>query len=140
MATFRLSVVAPDRSVVDEEVNSVIVPGAEGYFGVMSHHQGLVNVLKAGQLEYDSAETKQRHFVAIGGGFAEFSDNRLTILADSATLAHEVDVAREEEALARARAALRGESSPLTFEEAQQELERAMARIKAAQRASAKPD
>ncbi|MBW7926514.1 MAG: ATP synthase F1 subunit epsilon [Fimbriimonadaceae bacterium] len=131
MATFTLSVVAPDRAVVETEATSVIAPGADGYFGVMASHVPIVSVLRAGLLEYQDANL-QRNFVAIGGGFAEFSGNKMTILADSADLAEEVDVARETAALERARKALRGEDSTMTAEQATAELDRAMNRLKAA--------
>ncbi|MCW5943565.1 MAG: ATP synthase F1 subunit epsilon [Fimbriimonadaceae bacterium] len=132
MATFRLSVVAPDQSVVDEEVRSIVAPGDSGYFGIWANHIPIVATLRAGLLEYEDLD-RQRNYVALGGGFLEFSNNKTTILADSAAHARDVDVEKERVALEQARAALRGESSSMTSAEAQQELERAMFRIKAAQ-------
>lgn len=130
---FSLSIVAPDRSVVEDQAVSVIAPGSEGYFGVMAGHVPMVAALRAGIVEY--LDTKnQRHHVAVGGGFAEVSGQRLTILADSAALATEIDVKEEELRLERARKALRGEDSELNSAEATEEIERAMARIRAAKR------
>lgn len=130
---FSLSIVAPDRSVVEDQAVSVIAPGSEGYFGVMAGHVPMVAALRAGIVEY--LDTKnQRHHVAVGGGFAEVSGQRLTILADSAALATEIDVKEEELRLERARKALRGEDSEMTSAEATEEIERAMARIRAAKR------
>ena len=77
----QLSVVAPDRSVVNEPIQSVIIPGAEGYFGVLRGHIPLIAALKAGLLEYVDANN-QRHFVSISGGFAEISPTKINILAD----------------------------------------------------------
>jgi F-type H+-transporting ATPase subunit epsilon len=130
---FHLSIVAPDRSVVDEPVTSVVAPGAEGYFGIWAGHQPVVASLKAGLLEY-SDKNGQRNFIAMGGGFLETDGNHVTILADDAERAQEIDIARAEEALDRARRALRGEESGMTAEQATAEIERAMNRIRIARR------
>ncbi len=132
---FKLSVVAPDRSVVEVDVSSVMAPGLEGYFGVMAGHQPIIAALRAGLLEYIGVDG-QRHIVAIGGGFAEFSLNKMTVLADDAYLAEEIELASVEAELEEARRALRGESSSMTAEAATQAVDRAMARIRAAKRAS----
>jgi F-type H+-transporting ATPase subunit epsilon len=128
---FTLSVVAPDRSVVEERASSVVAPGLEGYFGVMGGHEPLISAIKAGVLEYqDPAGNK--HFVAIGGGFAEVTPDRVTILADTADKAPEIDIADAERTLEEARKALRGEPSTMSKEQATTELDRAVNRIKAA--------
>lgn len=130
-ATFHLSVVAPDRSVVEEEVVSVIAPGAAGYFGVLKNHVPLVVALKPGLLEYVTA-THDRHYVAIKGGFFELANDKATILADAAEPATEIDIARAEKDLEEARKALRGEDSPMDTDDAVIELEYAVIRQKAA--------
>jgi len=128
---FTLSVVAPDRSVVEERATAVVAPGFEGYFGVMGGHEPLISAIKAGVLEYTDP-AGSRHFVAIGGGFAEVTPDRVTILADTADRAPEIDVAEAERTLEEARKALRGEPSTLNKEQATVELDRAVNRIKAA--------
>jgi len=128
---FALSVVAPDRSVVEERATSVVAPGFSGYFGVMSGHEPLISAIKAGVLEY-SDPAGSRHFVAIGGGFAEVTPDRVTILADTAEKAPEIDLAEAERMLEEARKSLRGEHSTLTRDQATIELDRAVNRIKAA--------
>ncbi len=130
---FSLSIVAPDRSVVEDQATAVIAPGVTGYFGVMSGHLPMVAALKSGIVEYLDAKN-QRHFIAVGGGFAECSGDRLTILADSAAMATEVDVKAEEARLDRARRALKGEETDMTAAQATQEIDRAMANIRAANR------
>lgn len=128
---FSLSVVAPDRSVVEETVTSVVMPGSEGYFGVLVGHSPLIAALKPGLLEYlDPVGT--RHFVYVGGGFAEVDSDRVTVLADEAEMAKNIDIARAESDLANARATLRGEDGTFDKEEAVLEVERAIARQKAA--------
>lgn len=128
---FSLSVVAPDREVVTTQVVSVVAPGVEGYFGVLAGHVPIVSALRPGLLEYMDA-SNQRHFVSVGGGFAEVANDKMTVLADEAQLAQDIDLAKAEEMLERARRALRGESSELNTEQAQEEMERAMQRIRAA--------
>lgn len=128
---FHLSVVAPDRSVVEENVSSVVAPGAEGYFGVWAGHTPLVAALKPGMVEY-SDNSGNRSFVYVGGGFAEVRGDRVTILADEAARANEINVAEAEHRLEEARKALRGETSSITSDNAVIEIERAMSRIRAA--------
>lgn len=131
---FSLSVVAPDRSVVETTATSVILPGQQGYLGVMGGHIPMVISLRAGLLEYVDP-TNQRNHVSLDGGFAEITADRVTILADGARMAGEIDIAEEEKRLESARRALRGESSEMTSTEATQEIERAMSRIRAAKAA-----
>jgi F-type H+-transporting ATPase subunit epsilon len=131
---FTLSVVAPDRSLVEEQVVSVIVPGSEGYFGILAGHVPLIASLRAGLVEFEDLDG-QRHYVTVSGGFAEVGAGGINILADAAERATEIDVTRAERALESARMALRGEVSGVTSEEATAELERAMNRIRAAKMA-----
>jgi F-type H+-transporting ATPase subunit epsilon len=128
---FTLSVVAPDRSVVEEQVVSVVAPGTEGYFGVMAGHEPLIAALKPGILEYMDGNN-QRHFVYTGGGFAEVSQARVTILADEASQASEIDVSDAERRLEQARKALRGEDGDVDSGQAVLEIDRAIERLRAA--------
>lgn len=130
--SFHLAVVAPDRSVVELEVVSIVAPGQEGYFGTLANHVPFVAALKAGLLEYELPDG-QRQFVALGGGFFEMDGKRATVLADSADLASEIDVAKAQQDLEMARAALKGESSEMTAEEAQRAIDVAISRLRAAQ-------
>ncbi|MFI5386475.1 MAG: ATP synthase F1 subunit epsilon [Fimbriimonadales bacterium] len=128
---FTLSVVAPDRSVVEDQATSVIAPGVEGYFGVMAGHVPLIAALKPGILEYLDA-TNQRHFVYTGGGFAEVTGEHVTILADEAARAQEIDVSDAERRLEQARHALKGEPTEIDMAQAVLELDRAIERLRAA--------
>ena len=129
--TFKLSVVAPDRTVFEDDVTSTVVPGVEGYLGVMAGHEPIIVALAPGVVELMDKANVRMH-LAISGGFLEVSDNQAIILADDARMANEINVAEEQHALEEARKALRGEPSEFTQEQAQHELERAMARLKAA--------
>jgi F-type H+-transporting ATPase subunit epsilon len=130
-ADFTLSVVAPDRSVVEEQVVSVVAPGYEGYFGVMAGHVPLIAALKPGIVEYLDAHN-QRHFIYTGGGFAEVTGTHVTILADEAAKAQDIDASDAERRLEEARRALRGESSPIDTDQAVIEMDRAIERLRAA--------
>ncbi len=81
-ATFHLSVLTPEKSVFDGDVEYVEVPGTEGYLGVLAHHAALVTALAPGTLTVrkpDGAVEK----VGVSGGFFEVSNNQATVLADS---------------------------------------------------------
>jgi F-type H+-transporting ATPase subunit epsilon len=128
---FSLSVVAPDKSVVEETVTSVVAPGTAGYLGVLVGHEPLIASLKPGLVEYlDPAGV--RHFVYIGGGFAEVAPDRVTVLADEAAKASDIDLARAEADLESARRTLRGDQSTFNNEQAVIEVERAVQRLRAA--------
>lgn len=130
---FKLSVVAPDRTVYEDTVQSTIVPAEMGYMGVLADHAASIVALKPGIVEYiDTAN--QTHFVSISGGFLEVSGGGAIVLASTAEKASDIDVSRAEKALEEARRALRGEVSGVTSQQATEELERAMVRIKAAKR------
>lgn len=130
-ATFHLSIVSPDRTVVDTEVLSVSAPGTEGYFGIWGSHVPMMTALTTGIIEYREANGIKSH-AAIGGGFLEVSGSNVIILADNADLASEIDIKEVEQRLEEARKALRGEHSSMNADEAKIEIDRAMNRIKAA--------
>ncbi len=135
MATqFNLSVVAPDRTITEEPVNSVSAPAFDGYIGILAGHEPMIVALRPGVLEYRDARDQLRH-VALGGGFMEISGTSVIVLADDAQMAQEIDIREAELALEQARKALRGEESSVSREDATLELERALTRIRAAKRA-----
>ncbi|MFN3729762.1 MAG: ATP synthase F1 subunit epsilon [Fimbriimonadaceae bacterium] len=129
--TFHLSVVAPDRSVAEETVTSVVIPGTMGYFGVWNGRSPFVSAIKPGILWFQTASGEQQH-VAVGGGFAEVLPDKTTILANHANRATDIDVQHAREMLESARRALRGEDSSLTREQAAEQLEIAIQSLKAA--------
>ncbi len=78
----QLSIVTPERTLVELAVDSLLAPGAEGEFGVLPGHEPYLTVLQAGELSYVMDGKTFR--VAVSGGFAEVTQERATILADSA--------------------------------------------------------
>jgi F-type H+-transporting ATPase subunit epsilon len=132
-SSYKLSVVAPDRLVAEVETTSVTAPGFNGYFGVLNNHQPIIAALRPGLLEYVPAGSPhERHYIAVGGGFAEYSMGKMTILADEAHMATEIDIAKSERELEEALRALKGEASSMSSQEATEAVERAMVRIRAA--------
>jgi len=103
--TFRLSVVSPDRTIVDEPVASVVVPGRLGYLGVLAGHMPIVTELKTGMVTYTRADNVEVK-VAISGGFMEVDGVRAIVLADTGEKAEEIDPDRARVALKEAKDAL----------------------------------
>ena len=131
--TLQLDVVTPTRLVVSEQVSEVVAPGTEGYFGVLPDHVPFITTLKAGTLTYWKGK-EERH-LAVSRGYAEVRGDRLSILADTAEVAEEVDVARAERARQRAEQRLQGWASgaeAIDFARAEAALQRALARLEAA--------
>ena len=79
----------------DGEVKSLLVPGSEGYMGVLSHHAPLITALKPGKLEYREKNDRTA-VLALGGGFMEVSGNKATILAEDVEFADKIDLAAAE--------------------------------------------
>src|SRR5215212_9609408 len=96
----RLQIVSADRSLVNEQVDEVEIPGSDGYFGVLPGHTPLLALLQVGQLWYRQGQ--EIHYLVIAQGFAEVQPDRVTILAQVAERADEIDLARAEAARRRA--------------------------------------
>ncbi|OPL12978.1 MAG: ATP synthase F0F1 subunit epsilon [delta proteobacterium ML8_D] len=95
-----LEVVTPSRLLVSEEVELATAPGTEGVFGAMANHAPLLAPLKIGELHYLNEGNTVR--IALSGGFCDVSNNRMTVLAESAELSTEIDVDRALKAKERA--------------------------------------
>src|SRR6266852_5162345 len=96
----QLHIVSADRSLVNETVDEVEIPGSEGYLGVLPGHTPLLTTLHVGQLWYRQGQEK--HYLSIAFGFAEVQPDHVTILAQIAEKADEIDIARAEAAKKRA--------------------------------------
>src|SRR5476649_2788773 len=98
-----LQIVSADRSLVNETVDEVEIPGADGYFGVLPGHTPLLGLLGVGELWYRQGPGDGvKHYVSIAFGFAEVQPDKVTILAQVSEKADEVDIARAEQAKKRA--------------------------------------
>ena len=129
----QLQIVSADRSLVNETVDEVEIPAADGYFGVLPGHTPLLAVLGAGELWYRQGQEK--HYLAIAFGFAEVQAERVTILAQIAEKADEIDVARAEAAKKRAEERLAAALVDMDFERARIALLKALIRVQVASRA-----
>jgi F-type H+-transporting ATPase subunit epsilon len=132
-AKLLLEIVTPDRALVREEVDEIQVPGAEGYLGILPGHAPLLATLKVGELWYRVGQ--ERHYLAIAGGFVEVLPDRVTVLAQIAERAQEIDVARAEAARKRAEERLARPSADLDLERARIALMKALIRLQVATRA-----
>src|SRR5437867_4695432 len=103
--SIQLEVVTPERRVVAETVDEVILPGSEGYLGVLPGHTPLLTTLGIGQIMFRRGTV--RHYLATAGGFAEVLPDRVSILAEIAERAEEIDRERAQRSLDRATARLR---------------------------------
>ena len=127
-----LQIVTPDKMLVHEPVDEVEIPGTEGYFGVLPGHTPLLASLAVGELWYRKGQEKT--FLSIAFGFAEVLPERVTILAQLAERAEEIDVARAEEARKRAEARLAQPKAEIDYERARVALTKAVARLQVASR------
>jgi F-type H+-transporting ATPase subunit epsilon len=128
-----LEIVTPDRALVTEQVDEVQIPGAEGYFGVLPGHAPLLATLQVGELWYRIGQEK--HYLAIAFGFAEVLPARVTILAQIAERAQEIDPARAEAAKARAAELLADPRAAADFEHARVAMMKSLIRLQVASRA-----
>jgi F-type H+-transporting ATPase subunit epsilon len=125
--------VTPDRLLVQEQVDEVVAPGADGYFGVLPGHTPLLALLQVGMLWYRKGQEK--FYLAIAFGFAEVLPDRVTILAQIAEKADEIDVARAEAAKARAEQRLSRPQVEVDFERARIAMMKSLIRLQVAARA-----
>jgi F-type H+-transporting ATPase subunit epsilon len=129
----QLQIVSADRSLVNETVDEVEIPAADGYFGVLPGHTPLLAVLGAGELWYRQGQ--QKHYLAIAFGFAEVQSERVTILAQIAEKAEEIDLLRAEAAKKRAEERLARTTVDMDAERARIALLKSLIRLQVASRA-----
>jgi len=126
-----IEVVTAERELYSGEADMVIAPGSEGELGILPRHAALLTTLKAGELLIRLSGAEEPVFVS--GGFLEVSDNRVTVLAETAEYAEEIDQARAEAARRRAQELLAQAQSDTERAELLGALERAVARIHVAE-------
>ncbi|MCW5852396.1 MAG: F0F1 ATP synthase subunit epsilon [Anaerolineae bacterium] len=129
----RLDVVAVDRTVYSDDVDMVIAPGIEGEMGILPRHAPLMTALNFGILVVKKTGEPDEQ-IAIGGGFMEVRPDRVTVLADSADRAEEVDIAQADEARRKAAASLEQGLDTVDEERALAALKRAKLQLKLAER------
>jgi F-type H+-transporting ATPase subunit epsilon len=131
--SLRLEFVTPDRALAQEHVDEVELRGETGYFGVLPGHAPLLTALQPGEMWYRRGNEKFYAFLA--GGFAEVVPDRVSILAQVAERAEDIDIGRAEAAKRKAEADLAGRpTTDIDFEVARIALVRAIARLDIARR------
>ena len=138
MATdsIELQIVTPERHVLQENVQSVEIPGKEGYLGILPGHAPLITELGIGVLSY--GKDSQTRYLTVIGGYAEVLPHRVIVLAEVSERAEEIDVQRTERARERAQSEL-AKAAP-GFEDwrhAELALQRALVRLQAAAKTGA---
>ena len=129
----QLQIVSADRLLVNEQVDEVEIPGTEGYFGVLPGHTPLLATLQVGELWY--RQGSEKHYLSIAFGFVEVQPDRVTILAQIAEAAGEIDRARAEAAKKRAEERLSRPTTDMDFERARIAMLKALVRLQVASRA-----
>jgi F-type H+-transporting ATPase subunit epsilon len=127
--TIQLEIVTPERLVVSEPAEYIEIPGEGGYLGILPGHAPLISEVAPGELMYRNGNQTKR--LAVAWGFVEVLQDRVTILAEAAEKAEEIDIARAEAAKRKAEAELQKSGLEIN-EEAQEALQRAQARLDAA--------
>lgn len=122
-----LEFVTPERAIVHDDVDEVVLPGEEGSIGVLPGHAALLAALKTGEMWYRKGPEKKFAFVA--GGFAEVVPDRVSVLAHVAERAEDIDLARAEAAKRRAEERISKPSSEIDIERARVALLRALTRV-----------
>ena len=131
MGTLQLEVVTPDKTVVSAEVEMAVCPGVEGEFGVLPQHVSMLSALKIGDLRYRVNGKDENVFIS--GGFADVNNNVLSVLAESAEQATDIDTARAQAAKERAEKRLSAHDDSLDETRAEAALQRAVTRLQVAQ-------
>ena len=130
--TIQLEIVTAERQVYSEDVDIVIAPGIDGELGILPRHAPLLTVLKPGEIRVrkDGEESS----IAVSGGFLDVLGNKVTILADTAEHAEEIDIERAEEALKRAQERIAASPADMDLERALASVRMSQARLKVARR------
>ena len=129
-----LMVVTPERQLLRETVVEVTIPGLDGQLGILPGHAPLITELGIGELGYRTATSSQPTTLAIIHGFAEVLPDRVTVLAETAERAEEIDLARAEAALARAEKRMASHEPSIDWDRATIALQRALIRIHVARK------
>jgi F-type H+-transporting ATPase subunit epsilon len=131
MAELHLQLITPERKVLEVACDEVELPGELGHFGVLPGHTRLIALLKIGEAAYRTG--RDQKFVAVGGGFVEVADDKVTVLCEFANLPAEIDVPAAQREQTQAEEEMKT-VGPETFEAVSAKLETATARIKVASR------
>ena len=128
-----LEVVTPEKLLLSQPVDMVIAPGTEGEFGVLPGHCHFLSTLRIGELRYQTEDVW--HYMSVLWGFAEVTPTKVTVMAEIAEKAEDIDVERAQAAVEKAEQRLQVGGLPSELKEAEISLEKARLRRKIAERA-----
>jgi F-type H+-transporting ATPase subunit epsilon len=132
--TFQLEIVTPEKMVVRDQAEEMQIPGKNGYLGILPGHAPLISELAVGEISYRNGGTT--HHLSVAWGFAEVLPDKVTVLAETAERADEIDIKRAQEAKQRAEERLKSGSTDVDFSRAEIALQRAETRLDVAEKKS----
>ncbi len=133
----QLQIITAEREVFSGDVDALVAPGVAGQLGILPSHAPLMTVLQPGELMVRAGG--EESYLALGGGYMEVLGNRVTILADAAEDVDEIDEARAQQAVERARQRIANRDTDVELERAVASLRRAQVRVTVAQRRRSSP-
>jgi F-type H+-transporting ATPase subunit epsilon len=131
--TIHVDIVSAEGELFSGAATAVFAPASQGDLGILPHHAPLLSLLKAGEVRVQTPDGAEQHFF-VGGGALEVQPTKVTILADTAMRARDIDEAAALAAKQRAEEALRDKVGHITQAEALAELARAIAQLKVIER------
>jgi F-type H+-transporting ATPase subunit epsilon len=129
--TIHIDVVSAEEAIYSGEAEFVVLPGIEGELGVYPRHTPLFTQIRPGAVRIKVPDKAEEEFVFVQGGFLEVQPTRVTVLADTAIRAHDLDEAKAIEAKRRAEEAMSNQDTEENLASAQAELSAALAQIEA---------
>jgi F-type H+-transporting ATPase subunit epsilon len=131
--TIQVDIVSAEGQIFSGPARMVFAPGSQGELGILPRHAPLLTLLKPGEVRVQPPEGDEQHFY-VGGGALEIQPHRVTVLADTALRAKDIDEAAALAAKQRAEEMLRAHTDKIDQAQAQAELARAAAQLKLLQR------
>jgi F-type H+-transporting ATPase subunit epsilon len=132
-STIHVDIVSAEGQIFSGEASIVFVPGSQGELGIYPRHAPLLTTLKAGEVRVQTEGHEEQSFY-VGGGALEVQPHLVTVLADTAARARDLDEAQAQAAKQRAEEAMQGRGDKIDLAEAQAELARAVAQLRAIER------
>ena len=129
--TITVDIMTPERLVVQCQAESIVVPAADGELGILPHHAPLLAQLQPGEIRLHRGSDTE--LFAVSGGFVEVENNKVSIFAETAEMAHEIDVERARQAAERAKAEMKVARTDIDLAEAEGALRRALVRLRLAE-------